>query len=285
MLGYCFFSESACPLSAESFVPCITPRFLILLVGWARLVPSCEFKVEAGNVFHFAKLLKMKGIARSQKRLQIWGSFWLRNCRCWSLELIALGHIEFKQIDVEGKMLCCATWMMLALPGKPFCGCYVLYVSSCFWKSSFDLLSWGLVERFVVGLQVVQRGCSCDGGGRALVSPVHTFLRSRINLLNLISSSPLFHDNCKFLCIAGRCPMPSGGFATKVMVRPGLRRRRRCGGVQASFQHIWRCRICWVCRFALKIFGAQKGGRETPRLRIVKLRWNLGGTAAFWPYQ
>ena len=66
-----FFSESACPLSTESFVPCIMPRFFILLVGWARLVPSCEFKIEAGNVFHFAKLLKMKGIARSQKRLQI----------------------------------------------------------------------------------------------------------------------------------------------------------------------------------------------------------------------
>ena len=26
--------------------------------------------------------------------------------------------------------------------------------------------------------------------------------------------------------------MLSGGFATKVMVRPGLRRRRRCGGAQ-----------------------------------------------------
>ena len=162
MLGYCFF-RNACSLSAESFVQCIMPRFSILLVGWARLVPSCEFKIEVGNVFHFAKLLKMKGIARSQKRLQIWGRFWLRNCGCWSLELIALGHVEFKQIDFEGQMLCCATWTMPALPGKPFCGCYVLYVSSCFWKSSFDLLSWGLVERFVVGLQVVQRGCSCDG--------------------------------------------------------------------------------------------------------------------------
>ena len=75
-------------------------------------------------------------------------------------------------------------------------------------------------------------------GGRALVSPIHAFLRSRINLLDLISSSPLFYDNCKFLCVAGHCPMPSGGFATKVMVRPGLRRRRRCGGAQASFQHI-----------------------------------------------
>ena len=31
-------------------------------------------------------------------------------------------------------------------------------------------------------------------GGRALVSPIHAFLRSRINLLDLISSSPLFYD-------------------------------------------------------------------------------------------
>ena len=28
--------------------------------------------------------------------------------------------------------------------------------------------------------------------------------------------------------------MLSGGFATEVMVRPGLRRQERCGGVQAS---------------------------------------------------
>ena len=68
------------------------------------------------------------------------------------------------------KAKCCATWMMLALPGKPFCGCYVLFVSSCFWKSNFDLLSWGLVEKFVVGLQVVQRGCSCDGCGKISVA-------------------------------------------------------------------------------------------------------------------
>ena len=47
---------------------------------------------------------------------------------------------------------------------------------------------------------------------------------------DLISSSPLFYDNCK---LPGTVPCP--GFATKVMVGPGLRRRRRCGGAQASF--------------------------------------------------
>ena len=64
---------------------------------------------------------------------------------------------------------------------------------------------------------------------RALVSEIHASLRSHINLLNLISSFPLFHGNCQFLCVAGHCSTLSGGFASKVMVRPGLRRRRRCG--------------------------------------------------------
>ena len=105
MLGYCFYRKR---LPAFCRIVCAVyhATFFDFVGGMSKACAVLWFKIEAGNVFHFAKLLKMKGIARSQKRLQIWGSFWLRNCGCWSLELIALGHIEFKQIDVEGKMLC-----------------------------------------------------------------------------------------------------------------------------------------------------------------------------------
>ena len=65
-----------------------------------------------------------------------------------------------------------------------------------------------MVERFVVGLQVMQCGCSSMEEGRALVSPIHAFLRSRINLLDLISSFPLFYDNCKF-ALPGTVPCPA----------------------------------------------------------------------------
>ena len=70
------------------------------------------------------------------------------------------------------------------------------------------------------------------GGERAWVSPIHTFLQSRINLLNLIFSLPLFQNNCKFLCVAERCSMLSRDFAAlRSWSVPG------CGGDGAVVVH------------------------------------------------
>ena len=112
-------------------------------------------------------------------------------------------------------------------------------------------------------------------GGRALVSEIHVFLRSHINLLNLRSSSPHSMIIANFFASPGIVPRSADALLVRSWSVPG------CGGDGA----VW-CAgkfptnltvICWVCRFALKI-------SETLCLRTVKLRWNLGGTAAFWPY-
>ena len=145
------------------------PRFLTLLVGWARLVPSCDLKskLEMSSILQSYWRWKVLREAKNGFKYEAVFGFEIAGAEAWNWLRSAILNLNRSM----SKAKCCATWMMLALPGKPFCGCYVLFVSSCFWKSNFDLLSWGLVEKFVVGLQVVQRGCSCDGGGTCVGLP------------------------------------------------------------------------------------------------------------------
>ena len=74
-------------------------------------------------------------------------------------------------------------------------------------------------------LQVAQCGCSCgDGGGRALVSPIHTFLRSRINLLNLILPPRFSMIIASFFASPGTVPCSAEALLLRSWSVPG------CGG-------------------------------------------------------
>ena len=82
--------------------------------------------------------------------------------------------------------------------------------------------------------------------------------------------------------------MLRGGFATKIMVRSGcagdgdgaVAVRRQVSNASDGVE-------CWVCLFALKIFGAHKGGGETPLFvllagQLVNVTWSCKFIIGRW---
>ena len=101
--------------------------------------------------------------------------------------------------------------------------------------------------------------------GRALVSEIHAFLRSHINLLNLSSSSPLSMIIANFFASPGTVRRSADALLVRSWSVPG------CGGDGAVVVRRQVSNKSNPVEFAGSA-GAQKGGRETLCLRIMKPR-------------